>query len=375
MTTRRATYSPGKGLLFVDRDRLLFVTAADHVALPALAAAARGDRALRSLAAAVVGADFEVPPFVFVQQGEDLRGMVFGAIELELADPDSSFVRGDVDDSWSYFRGSSKGVVSVGGGVPASMWVEVGFVYADAFRWVAAEATAPRLTLSIATALVGEVGNNAADAAAETLSDAEGDPTIVTSQPFEACAVPLAEPRTDLSVYREAEGTIDPATGEEPFEGSRPPRTVDARVCLNCRHPNPPREVHCRACSASIAQAGGEIRVVAQPTLGILHLSGGRVESLDMDLLIGRNPAREQLEPHQRAVVHGQGDRSVSRRHIDLRLDGWQVVVTNLKGDEHTTRESRHGDETALRLGASQSLEVGDTVRYGGSWFRYEEGP
>ena len=42
----------------------------------------------------------------------------------------------------------------------------------------------------------------------------------------------------------------------------------------------------------------------------MIRLSGGRVESLDADLVIGRNPAREKLEPHQRAVVHGEGDRT-----------------------------------------------------------------
>lgn len=375
MTIRRASYSPGKGLLFVEEDRLWFVTAADHAAVPALVAAARGDRALRSLAGAVVSADFEVPPFVFVQQAEDLQGMVFGAIDVEVTDPDSLLVRGDVDDSWRYFQGSSTAVVSVGGDVPASLWVEAGFVYADAFRWAAAETSAQSPTSPLGAAPAGETGEQVADPAAETLSDATGDPTIVTSEPFAASALHVAEPGAGLSARGDAETTIGPATAEEPEEESRPRRTVDARVCLRCGRPNPPREVRCGACSASITRAGGETRAIAQPSLGTLHLSGGRAEPLDMDLLIGRNPVREALEPRQRAVVHGQGDRSVSRRHIDIRLDGWQVVATNLKEDDHTIVESKHGEETPLVLGVPRTLEVGDTVRYGGSWFRYEEGP
>lgn len=260
MATRRATYSPGKGLLFVNADRLWFVTDADHAAVQPVAVAAQDEHPLRSLAAAVAGADDEIPPFVFVQLAEDLQGMVFGALDVELADPDSSLIRRDADDPLRHFRGSGRAAVSVGEDDPAALWVEVGLVCAGAFRWSAEE---------------------------------------------------------------------------------------DA----------------------------GEARAVAQPNLGTLRLSGGRVEPLDMDLLIGRNPAREPLEPNQRAVVHGQGDRSVSRRHIDLRLDGRQVVVTNLKADEHTILESRHGEATPLVPGVARALEVGDTVRYGGSWFRYEEGP
>ena len=126
------------------------------------------------------------------------------------------------------------------------------------------------------------------------------------------------------------------------------------RVCRDCDHPSPPTAVRCGACNASIVESGGEIRVIPQPSLGEIHLSGDRIESLDMDLFIGRNPAREPLEPHQRAVVHGTGDRSVSRRHIELRLDGWQVVVTSLKADDHTVIESRRGHQTLLPSGVSR---------------------
>ena len=370
---KRATYSPGRGLLFADGDRLLFVAVAEHAAVPALLAAVQGDGALDSLATAVASAGFEVPPFVFIQQGEDLQGMAVGAIEVVLADPEISLLRGDADDSESRFRASNTTVVSVGEDAPMSMWVEVGFVYADAFRWAAAETAAPQMTPSSATA--GDVGKDVATAeAAEALSDLDGDPTIEAPQPFAASVVPVAEPGPRRSGHREAEPTTSPAT-DDPVEESQPRDTVDARICLECGEPNPPEETRCRACSAPIAGADGETRAIAQPTLGILHLSGGRFEPLDMDLLIGRNPAREPLEPNQRAVVHGQGDRSVSRRHIDVRLDAWRVVVNNLKDDDHTTVESRDGTETPLAPGVPRTLEVGDTVRYGGSWFRYEEGP
>ena len=368
---KRATYSPGRGLLFANGDRLLFVAVAEHAAVPALLSAIQGDGALDSLATAVASAGFEVPPFVFIQQDKDLQGMVVGAINVVLADPEISLLRGDADDSGRRFRASNSTVVSVGEDAPMSMWVEVGFVYAGAFRWAAAETAAPKMAPSSATA--GDVRNDAAAAAtAAALSDLDGDPTIEAPQPFAASVVPVAEPGPGRSGHRDAEPTTSPATDDH-VEESQPRDTVDARICFECGEPNPPEETRCRACGAPIAD--GETRAIVQPTLGILHLSGGRFEPLDMDLLIGRNPAREPLEPNQRAVIHGQGDRSVSRRHIDVRLDGWRVVVSNLKDDDHTIVERSDGTETPLAPGVSRTLEVGDTVRYGGSWFRYEQGP
>ena len=311
---------------------------------------------------------------MFIQQDGDLQGMAVGAIEVVLTDTESSILRGDANASGTRIQASNTAAVSVGRDAPVSMWIEVGFVQADSFRWAAVENAAPMMALPL-MATSGEGKNAASTSAAESHSEVEGDPTIIAAQPLAANLVPVTDPGSGFAAYGEEETTIDPAAKDDLAEESRSPRTVGARVCLTCGHPNPPREVRCRSCSTSMADDGGTIRTIPQPTLGILRLSGGRVEPLDMDLLIGRNPTRDPLEPHQRAVVHGQGDRSVSRRHINLRLDGWQVVVTNLKADDHTIVESENGEETPLAPGVSRTLEVGDTVRYGGSWFRYEEGP
>ena len=447
MTRRRAIYSPGEGLLSVDRDRLLFMQIADHAAVAELAAAARSDRPLRLLAAAIVAADFDVPPFVFIHHETTLRGMACGAIEVEVAGVEESLVRGDAADTWTQFHGSAAGTVSLGDEVVGDLWIEVGIVRADAFRWAIAEepaisdAPAEPSSLSPSQAQdsagadsapshepdqrragVSSLGVGASEPPKsepghgdETIGDAtlvqpagdiEGDPTIVAprlgaAQGASATAsgsrVPAfarrltgsrattpehtdrredpeeAEHRS-VSEDGDTDSTLDLEPGEVLVAEASPRRTVEARVCLSCDHPNPPTAIRCRACNASIAESGGEIRVIAQPILGTIHLSGDQVESLDMDLLIGRNPAREPLKPHQRAVVHGKGDRSVSRRHVELRLDGWQVVVTNLKADEHTIVESSRGHQTPLPHGVSRTLEDGDTVRYGGSWLRYEEG-
>ena len=468
MTRRRATYRPGEGLLFVDKDRLLFVKTVDRGAASVLVTAAWSDRPLRLLAAAVVIADFEVPPFVFAQEDEKLQGMVFGAIEIEVVDSERSLIRGEAADTWNQFRGSTSSVVLLGDDVPEVLWIELGIVSADSFRWVRAEDSAP----SVATTMPpsrgtqqvqadtgddpmqptrvedpaetpadqplrpapsedpdqSDVGSSGPDtgsseppmpapesndetmhdiAQSEASCEVERGPTIAAPRLGATANPSAAEHRsrasslarriagsrvTPTSVHTsrpqipeatkgrggsddgDTDSTLDLEQGDIRLDEPAPHRTVEARVCRDCDHPSPPTAVRCGACNASIVENGGEIRVIPQPSLGEIHLSGDRIESLDMDLFIGRNPARELLEPHQRAVVHGTGDRSVSRRHIELRLDGWQVVVTSLKADDHTVIESRRGHQTLLPSGVSRTLEVGDTVRYGGSWFCYEEG-
>ena len=346
---------------------------------------------MRSLAAAVVDANFDVPPFVFIEQGQDLRGMVFGTIELSVADPENSLIRGDSADTWSHFRGSTAAVVSSEPSVPGFPWIEVGIVHADAFRWgTAADAALACRPASSAALLAG-----AAEDDANRLSPqpATREAAVKHRSRMSALTRQLPPSRTPAnnggngrahqpgaimerggSETVDVDSTVDLRPGEVLLEENTPHRTVEACICLDCGHPNPPTIADCRACNTFLTPNGGELRSVAQPTLGVIHLSDGNVEPLDMDLLIGRNPERAPLRHHQRAVVHGRGDRSVSRRHIDLRLDGWQVVVINLKIAEHTIVESKNGSKTPLPLGVPHTLEAGDTVRYGGSWFRYEEG-
>ena len=391
MTRRRATYKPGAGLLFVDKDRLLFLKDIEHAPLEALFAAASDDRPLRSLAAAVVNADFDVPPFVFIEQGHDLRGMVFGTIELSVADPENSLIRGDTADTWSHFQGSTTAVVSSGASIPGFPWIEVGIVRAGAFRWgAAADAAWPCLPASSAARFAGTPEDDANRLSSQPSTSGPAtehragmsaltrqlppSPTPTNNRGNGRVHQPEAVMGWGVSETVDVDSTVDLRPGEVLLEENTSRRTVEARICLDCGHPNPPTIACCRACNAFLTPNGGELRSVAQPTRGVIHLSGGNVERLDMDLLIGRNPEREPLRHHQRAVVHGRGDRSVSRRHIDVRLDGWQVVVINLKADEHTIVESVDGTKTPLPPGVPRTLQAGDTVRYGGSWFRYEEG-
>ena len=452
MTSRRATYRPGSGLLFVTGDRLLFMDDAEHPARSTLLAAAASDRPMRSLAAALTDAASAVPPFVFLQQREELEGMAGGSIEVAIAGSETSVIGDHAGASWRRIGGAGTAVVSSGGEVGDSLWIDSGVVQADAFRWEPvpdAEATivpaAPtdhagdetRLVAPLAAEtqlpvtapappppstadpdqstpgapepheVAGEAAAPAPAAASLTeLLDTETDLTIEAirlaairkDSEAETAGCALTPGRPEASEHRPAEPvtpqrarphdraddprafsevdseqTIALDSSEVALETEPRDGTVEALVCASCVRPNPPAAARCRGCSTVLAGGNSEHRLIVQPNLGVIHLADGRIEPLDADIVIGRNPAREPLESHQRPVVHGEGNRYVSRRHIELRRDGWDVVVLNLKEGRNTTVESRRGGHAPLAVDVAHKLKDGDTVHFGRSWFRYEE--
>ena len=197
-----------------------------------------------------------------------------------------------------------------------------------------------------------------------------------------AVAGPVSEITSDIDddmIARLDEGsddedaTIDLGPGQVMLDSLHAgSRMVEALLCLECENPNPPPAVRCRYCAARLASTDTDIREVPQPVLGVIHLSGGREELLDADLLIGRNPGYLPLDRYQRAVKHAEEDRSVSRRHIELKLDQWKVMATNLTDGARTTLESRDGRRTKLLPRSPQQLRSGDTVHYGSAWLRFE---
>ncbi len=359
---RRADFSHGDGRLWVKHGRLLFVNDATHSAVESLEKAAQVDRPSRALAAAVIAADFDVPPFVFAEDGERLNGIVCGAIEVRVDGIDATVVRGADADPWAQFDASPAAVVSAGTNTDGleeglweeDLWLEAGAVRAGGFRWL------PRSQAADEARTARLVGTSSIDP--DATIDARGIAEILRRTEEERQA-----PSTD------PEATIILAPGEVLLDG--PPeqhRLVQALVCGPCSMPNPPTAARCRGCSSVLPRSDSSTRRVPQPALGMIHLSGGLREPLDADLLIGRNPAHQALGPHQRAVVHGMGDRSVSRRHIELRLDGWNVIATNFKKGSSTTVESRDGSSAKLLTGAPRQLNPGDTIHFGRAWLRFE---
>jgi hypothetical protein len=109
--------------------------------------------------------------------------------------------------------------------------------------------------------------------------------------------------------------------------------------------------------------------------LGVLRLSTGDTVTLDRGVVLGRSP---------RVDFDGKGERphvvrlnspgqDISRTHLEVRLDGWHVLVTDLDSTNGTMvtlpgeepRRLRPNDPTMIPPGTIVSLADEITFEYG----------
>jgi hypothetical protein len=140
---------------------------------------------------------------------------------------------------------------------------------------------------------------------------------------------------------------------------------VDAKVCPN-GHANPPVVASCAVCGQFLTPGSATVVHVPRPSLGHLELDDGTIVELDHELLIGRNPDRD-TNPDRTDLrrVKVMGDK-VSRSHLEIRYQGWDVLVADC-GSTNGTFVVPHpgGQVTALEAGRAQLLEPGATVYFG----------
>jgi len=148
--------------------------------------------------------------------------------------------------------------------------------------------------------------------------------------------------------------------------------TVEAIVCV-ARHLNAPEANTCRVCGAPI-RATERLRVT-RPVLGVLRLPSGDTISLDRNVVLGRAPGTPAGtgadEPH---YVKLPGTyRNISRRHVEFRIDGWDVVAADLGSRNGSVVEQPGQAPVELSSGASCVLHNGATVDLAGDLIvRYE---
>lgn len=120
--------------------------------------------------------------------------------------------------------------------------------------------------------------------------------------------------------------------GSKPQPGNGP--TVLARVCSQS-HANPPTYSQCAVCGQSLT---GDAEQVARPRLGRMRLSTGELIDLDQSLIIGRQPSVSRVQggtmPRLVQVESPGGD--ISRSHVEVRLEGWHVMLCDLKATNGT---------------------------------------
>ncbi|MET3720241.1 MULTISPECIES: FHA domain-containing protein [unclassified Arthrobacter] len=161
-----------------------------------------------------------------------------------------------------------------------------------------------------------------------------------------------------------------PAPEQEPEPDAGP--LVLARVC-NRGHANPPTHAQCAACSLPLPSDAVQ---VARPRLGRMRVSTGELVDLDQSLVIGRQPSvsRVQGGVMPRLVQVSSPSADISRSHVEVRLEGWHVMLCDLKATNGTVlvrggQQPRRlaQNETAILLDGDIA-ELGDDIS-----LRFEE--
>jgi hypothetical protein len=159
-----------------------------------------------------------------------------------------------------------------------------------------------------------------------------------------------------------------------PGELPRPGPLVHAVECPN-GHPNPAHAVSCRICHAAVPDTTPV--TVPRPVLGVLRMSTGDAIPLDRGVLMGRGPTASRLVDGERPhlVKIPSPDKHISRTHLEIRLDEWHVLVTDLGSTNGTFVTLPGRDPERLRPDTPMPIEPGATVALADEvTFRFEVG-
>lgn len=148
--------------------------------------------------------------------------------------------------------------------------------------------------------------------------------------------------------------------------------TVWAVVCPN-GHLTPAYAAVCRVCATLLPEEQTPVEV-ARPPLGRLVLSSGGAITLDRDAVFGRAPSSTATDPAERPHLVKLADSGeISRRHAEVHIDGWVVLVRDLGSANGTTLTLPGGVIQQLRAQEDYPLEPGAVVTLaGGVSFTFE---
>ena len=164
----------------------------------------------------------------------------------------------------------------------------------------------------------------------------------------------------------DTDATVDRAAllAAKTAETAPPPTgpTVLAVLCTR-GHLNPPTSPTCRICGSVVPEQ--QAYETPRPPLGLLRLSTGDVVRLDRGVIMGRAPQAPpglppDLQPHVVRIASPQRD--LSRNHVQVVVEGWQVILRDLDTTNGTTVTPPQGTTTRLRAGDPMVLEPGTVV-------------
>lgn len=193
-----------------------------------------------------------------------------------------------------------------------------------------------------------------------------------TAAPVQSAAMPKGAGYDGLFGNTTAAGLEDAAVRTEPAEETdaspaefdETSSAVSAALCPQ-GHANPPERAQCWQCGQSLSQA--KVRRVMRPGLGTLFINDGREVPLAGTVLVGRNPRAERTDSdHIPTLVAVKSDNhDISRTHLRIALEGWQVLLEDLGSTNGTVLREPSGNAQRLRSGQTVIVSDGSTVELG----------
>ena len=158
-----------------------------------------------------------------------------------------------------------------------------------------------------------------------------------------------------------------PVPSMPPPDGSSTESLILAADCPS-GHSNPPAASNCRICGAAIPPQSP--RLVRRPVLCVLRASDGTTAEVDRAVLVGRapDPDRSNFKAPRLMSLQSPGH-DISRTHVEVAPEGWQVVATDLNSTNGTVlvrpggyecQQLAPGEHVPVQPGSV--LELGDGV-------------
>jgi hypothetical protein len=179
-------------------------------------------------------------------------------------------------------------------------------------------------------------------------------------------AAPVVSDTPD-SASDAAEPVYAGSASEPSSDDSVQDSAILAVLCQN-GHANPPNSISCRVCRSPLARKVPQF--VAGPVLAVLRASDGSTAEVDRPVLIGRAPSADRSSSRSpRLMTVASPNYDISRTHLEVVPQDWQVVVTDLNSTNGTVlvrpgavdrQQLAPGEPVPAQLGSV--IELGDGV-------------
>jgi hypothetical protein len=189
-------------------------------------------------------------------------------------------------------------------------------------------------------------------------ADSDGSPTEFSREQFE-----MENDDTQLMANPVVVGPGGQPVGPTAAATTEP--LIEAVRCPN-GHSNAPGATACRVCRAPLA--GARIEVMPEPLIARLRAADGTVVDLDRALLLGRAPSEQRSTvPLPRLVTLASPAQDISRTHLQVVPENWQVIATDLNSTNGTfvTDPGPGGNRGLLPPGQPTPVPIGAVLELG----------